>query len=260
MVVVTVAITLGIRAQVAESQTTLLSRTTNDLFASYTPLEKKLMFPVLAIVWLLVKCFQQSDRKKGLTGGGNDDRKSGGNVEEEKSHHKVDNISSRGSSGTGGTNDANNTHADNWNIAKSILHQKQASAQSLRIQQKAHDASIDHQNQMLKRKHVANRRLQQRLAAKDGSLPSSFQLQPLKQLQKNRSSKTKVLPISFNATLVANLLEQHQTVKQVDAIRKKSEASRQQKAHDTNERRKLSATQLQKRLALRQQNQTSTGN
>jgi hypothetical protein len=88
MVVVAVAMTRGIRAQVAESQTTLLSRTRNDLFASYTPLEKKLLFPVLAIVWLLIKCFQQIDRKKGLTGGGNDDRTSGDNVEEEKKQNR----------------------------------------------------------------------------------------------------------------------------------------------------------------------------
>lgn len=73
MVVVGVAMTRDIRAQVAESQTTLLNRTTNDLFASYTPLEKKLLFPVLAIVWLLVKCFQQVDNKKGNTTSSNDD-------------------------------------------------------------------------------------------------------------------------------------------------------------------------------------------
>ena len=54
----------GIRAQATESQTKLLSKTTNDLFASYTPLEKKLLFPVLAIVWLLVKVLQKIYKKK----------------------------------------------------------------------------------------------------------------------------------------------------------------------------------------------------
>jgi hypothetical protein len=139
-----------------------------------------------------------------------------------------------------------------WGNAKTIMHQQHAKIQSQRIQQEAHDASIDHQNQMLKRKHVANRRLQQRLVARGGSLPSSFQVEPLEQIQKTTSSKTKVLPISFNATLVANVVDQHQTVEQVTAIRKKSEASRQKKAHDTNERQKSSTAQLQKRLALRQ--------
>ena len=57
----------GIRAQTTESQTQLLSKTTNDLFASYTPLEKKLLFPVLAIVWLLVKFLQKINKKKGNT-------------------------------------------------------------------------------------------------------------------------------------------------------------------------------------------------
>jgi CRP-like cAMP-binding protein len=51
---------------------------------------------------------------------------------------------------------------------------------------------------------------------------------------------------------VATLVEQHETVEQVRAIRKKSEASRRQKAHDTNKQRESSAVQLQKRLALRQ--------
>ena len=67
IVVVGVGAMRGIRAQTTESQTKLLSKTTNDLFASYTPLEKKLLFPVLAIVWLLVKFLQKINKKKGNT-------------------------------------------------------------------------------------------------------------------------------------------------------------------------------------------------
>jgi CRP-like cAMP-binding protein len=137
---------------------------------------------------------------------------------------------------------------DNWNIAQSVLRQKQACLQSLRIQQDAHDASIDHQNRMLKKKHIANLRLQRRLAARGGSLPSSFQVEPLRQIQKS----SKVLPILFNASLVAKFVDQHQAAEQVDAIRKNSEASRQKKAHSIHERQKSSTAQLQKRLALRQ--------
>ena len=58
MAIVGVATTFAFRAQLAKSQAEMLSRTTNDLFASYTPLERKLLFPVLAIVWLLMKCLQ----------------------------------------------------------------------------------------------------------------------------------------------------------------------------------------------------------
>jgi CRP-like cAMP-binding protein len=101
---------------------------------------------------------------------------------------------------------------------------------------------------------MANRRLKQRLAARGGAtvLPSSFQVQPLEQIQKTTSSRTKVLPNLFNANLVANLVDRHQTVKQVTAIRKKSETSRQKKIDDTTKRQKSSTAQLQKRLALRQ--------
>jgi len=66
IIVVGVGAMRGIRAQTTESQTKLLSKTTNDLFASYTPLEKKLLFPVLAIVWL-VKFLQKINKKKGNT-------------------------------------------------------------------------------------------------------------------------------------------------------------------------------------------------
>ena len=144
---------------------------------------------------------------------------------------------------------------DHWNVATSILRQKNASIQSRRIQQEALDASMHHQNQMFKRKQNANYRLQQRLAARNGTavLPRSFQVQPLEQLQPTMSAKTKtkVLPIAFNANLVANFVNQHQTAEQVMAIREKSETSRQKKADETNERQKSSSAQLQKRLALR---------
>ena len=68
MAIVGVTIIRGIRAQkFAESKKKLRSTctTTNDIFASYTPLEKKLLFPVLAIVWLLVTCLQKIEKKRG---------------------------------------------------------------------------------------------------------------------------------------------------------------------------------------------------
>ena len=65
MIVVGIATTRGIRAQAAASQTGLLGKATSDMFASYTSLEKKLLFPVLAIVWLIVKCLQKIGKQKG---------------------------------------------------------------------------------------------------------------------------------------------------------------------------------------------------
>ena len=83
MIVVAVAITRGISAHATASQRGLASKTTGDLFASYTPLEKKLLFPILVIVWLLVKCLQQIDRKNNTNSNASNNIKSGGgNVEE----------------------------------------------------------------------------------------------------------------------------------------------------------------------------------
>ena len=66
MVVVGIATTRGIRAQAAASHSGVLGKkSASDLFASYTPLEKKLLFPILAIVWLMVKCLHKIDEKKG---------------------------------------------------------------------------------------------------------------------------------------------------------------------------------------------------
>jgi len=72
MVIVGIATTRGIRTQAAVSRSGLLGRSTSDMFASYTPLEKKLLFPVLALVWLVVKCLQTIDRKKGNTSSNNE--------------------------------------------------------------------------------------------------------------------------------------------------------------------------------------------
>jgi len=147
-----------------------------------------------------------------------------------------------------GTEQAN----ENWQNAKTVMHQQHASIQSHRIQQKAHDASIDHQNRMLKKKHTANRRLQKRLSARGGSavLPASFQVQPLAPIQKTSLSTKKVVPIGFNS-LVTNYVDQHETATLVVEIRQKSETARQNKLNEVNAWRKSSALQLQRRLSQR---------
>jgi hypothetical protein len=144
---------------------------------------------------------------------------------------------------------------ENWQNAKTVMHQQHASIQSQRIQQKAHDASIDHQNRLLKKKHMANRRLQKRLSARGGSgsavLPVSFQVQPLEPIQKTSLFTTKVMPNVFNERLVTNYVDQHETAMQVIEIRKKSETARQTKLNEVNAKQKLSAVQLQRRLSQR---------
>ena len=134
------------------------------------------------------------------------------------------------------------------------MHQQHANIQSHRIQQKAHDASIDHQNRMLKKRRTANRRLEKRLSARGGSavLPASFQVQPVAPIQKTIvPKKTKVMPTGFNPSLVTNYVDQHETVAQVTEIREKSETARQNKLNEVNERQKSSSVQLQRRLSQR---------
>jgi hypothetical protein len=50
------------------SETGLLSSSTNNLFSSYTSLEKKCLFPVLSIVWIFVKVFQIIHSKSNKNG------------------------------------------------------------------------------------------------------------------------------------------------------------------------------------------------
>ena len=54
----------AIRTQAASLRSNGLSKNnTNDIFAMYTPLEKKLLFPVLAVVWVCVKLFRKLSAK-----------------------------------------------------------------------------------------------------------------------------------------------------------------------------------------------------
>jgi hypothetical protein len=52
-------IAVAMRNQSASLRTGLSSQGTSDIFAVYTPLEKKLLFPVLAVVWISIKIFSR---------------------------------------------------------------------------------------------------------------------------------------------------------------------------------------------------------
>lgn len=53
------SIVSAVRKQAAAVQAGLKNKDTKDMFATYTSLEKKLLFPILGIVWISVKLYQK---------------------------------------------------------------------------------------------------------------------------------------------------------------------------------------------------------
>jgi hypothetical protein len=65
IITVGVFIFRAVRKQAASLRDGLLANNkTSDIFAMYTPLEKKLLFPVLAVVWVCVKLFRKLSTKE----------------------------------------------------------------------------------------------------------------------------------------------------------------------------------------------------
>merc|ERR1711865_728021 len=49
----------AVRKQATVNRTALKNKDTTKMFASYTSLEKKLLFPILGVVWISVKLYQK---------------------------------------------------------------------------------------------------------------------------------------------------------------------------------------------------------
>jgi hypothetical protein len=60
----------AVRKQSISVQAGLKNKDTNGMFASYTPMEKKLLFPILGFVWIVVKLYQKCYGKKYASKGG----------------------------------------------------------------------------------------------------------------------------------------------------------------------------------------------
>ena len=85
LIIVGVLATRAVREQAKKSKTGLKNQSTKDLFSSYTSLEKKLLFPVLFVVWISVRFFHliHCSRTKGVN-------QENGNMEEKISQGNVD--------------------------------------------------------------------------------------------------------------------------------------------------------------------------
>jgi len=98
LIIVGVLATRAVCEQAKKSKTRLKNQSTKDLFSSYTSLEKKLLFPVLVVVWISVRLFHliHCSRTKGVNQGNGMtttkvvDSKSGNNLEEKISQGILD--------------------------------------------------------------------------------------------------------------------------------------------------------------------------
>ena len=141
-------------------------------------------------------------------------------------------------------------------FSKRISQQIQSRKISTHIQQQAEIAAAVHHNQMLKRRHIANQRLQQRLTKKTGTLivpttasanqPQYIPIPKYKTVMSSSSSNM------FSSSVVLRRAREHVAKEEVDAIRRQSSASRQLSINATKKKQQRADKNLQKRLALRQ--------
>ena len=139
-------------------------------------------------------------------------------------------------------------------LTSKVFQQSHSRKMSTQVQQRAEIAAAVHHNKLLKRKHTSNQRLQQRLARKNGT-----RIVPVTA----RASQPKYIPIpkyetatssndTFSSSLLLRRAREHVTSEEVNAIRRKSKASRQESIKATQKKQQRADKNLQKRLALRQ--------
>ena len=134
--------------------------------------------------------------------------------------------------------------------AQHIKQQTELHHESQRIQHQANKAAIIHQNQMIKRKHTANRRLQQRLAARNGTtsvVVAQPQYIPVPTYNTTPNTTQTLTSTSFLAKA-----RQHAALEEVNAIQQQSQQARKKSLKQTQLKKNKAQTNLQKRLALRQ--------
>ena len=139
-----------------------------------------------------------------------------------------------------------------FGAAQHIKQQAEIHHESQRIQHQANKASIIHQNQMIKRKYTANRRLQQRLTSRRGttSIPTLRQPEYLV-VPKDLPHNTKNTP-AFTSTSFLASARKHAAAEEANAIQEHSKKARKESIAKTRLKQIQATGNLQQRLALRQ--------
>ena len=232
MVVVGVAMTRGMHAQAVASQTGLLGKSTNDLFALYTPLEKKLLFPVLAIVWLVIKCLQKIDKQKGNTSNDTKGESTKNGVGQKTKGHntKITPLSeNQEDSSTTSTTSNSNTAVKPQNIRRESSFVARSTVEHAEI------AANLQKQQLQEKQNIANKRLEDRLAKRNGTY-----VEPVHVLQIPDNNNSSGVKITDNETTI-----------KARAIQQQSERSRKNSIQLIQEREKIADARVQQRLALR---------
>ena len=139
-------------------------------------------------------------------------------------------------------------------LARRVFQQSHSRKLSTQVQQQAEIAAAVHHNKMLKRQHKSNQRLAQRIAKHNGTRivlvtasASQPQYIPIPKYETVISSND-----TFSSSLLLRRAREQVALEEVNAIRRKSKASRQESIKATQKRQQHADKKLQKRLALRQ--------
>ena len=138
-------------------------------------------------------------------------------------------------------------------LTRKVFQQSHSRKMSTQVQQRAEIAAAIHHNKLLKRKHTSRQRLQQRLAKHYGTriVPatrsvSQPQYIPIPKYETATSSND-----TFSSSLLLRRAREHVAAEEVNAIRRRSNAARQESIIATLKKQQCADKNLQKRLALR---------
>merc|ERR1712166_466886 len=199
-------------------QTGMKKKDSKKMFKQYTPLEKKLLFPVLAIVWIVLKLYQ-------CTHISNNKTKVTPKLEkQQQSQRRLMELLK------------DDTPKKPKNIAQL---RRESSFLARSTVEDAEIAANMHSNKMTKRRETATRRLEERLGKRSGTYIKPKQ----STITSNVKIKTYIKPSN-------EIADEEITIK-VHAIRRKSERSRKKSIQLTLERGKKADLRVQERLALR---------
>ena len=144
-------------------------------------------------------------------------------------------------------------------IAHGLLNKINSANTSKQIQNEAHIAAAIQKNETLKRQYTAKRRLNQRIAARDGTaaapvnVPNYVKIPTSNDKPKHKNKRKTTKQNEKNSSHLLHLAQANHLEQQAIDIRKKSEISLQRSKSKQKEREQVADARVQERLALRRQ-------